>query len=517
MNVAVQNSALCHALRRLWLILLTWARESALCRWYARAARLMENAVQGFFLTRLILHRGGSGRAWEESGLLSALTALADSIPRLLRALYGRARRVLDGSAAFRLLCALGENIPAILSWLLFALVAVPNTYWNNLYSLAIALACTALLFAAAARRKDLRLDVGRFGPYLWGFFFMLCVAVLESGSRRVSLRYWFYYVTAILLALLVFSTVDSLDKLKRLAAFGCAGVPLTFLYALYQRFFLRIENPYYYVDVMTNGEDIPGRVASYFENPNTYAQLLVLMIGVALGLLFASRTPLGRLASLAALGSGLVAIIMTYSRASWVGLAVALCLFVVFAVPGLIPAAVCLVLVMLPFLPSSIFTRFLTIFNPTDASTSSRFPIYSAGVRVWMTSPVTGTGLGSEVSAALAHNSDWYLLPYKFPHYHNIYIQLAVETGLLGLLGYAIGFLRSGRDSLRAVLAPSSDRGLRCLIVGCFSGMAGLMVSGIADFFWQYPRVMTVFWLVFGMMLCGVHLARTRDGQMAR
>lgn len=517
MDMAVQNSSLCHALRRLWLILCAWARESALCRWYARAARLVENAVQGSFLTRLILRRDNAGRAWAESRLLSVLTALADLIPRLLRALYGRARGALDGSAAFRLLCALGENVPAILSWLLFALVAVPNSIWNNLYSLAIALACTALLFAAAARRKDLRLDVGGFDPYLWGFFFMLCAAVLESGSRRVSLRYWFYYATAILLSLLVFSTVDSLDKLKRLAAFGCAGVPLTFLYALYQRFFLRIKNPYFYVDVMTNGQDIPGRVASYFENPNTYAQLLVLMIGVALGLVFASKTPLGRLASLAALGSGLVAIVMTYSRASWVGLAVALVLFVLFALPGLIPAAVCLVLLMLPFLPSSIFTRFLTIFNPADASTSSRFPIYYAGMRVWAMSPVTGSGLGSEVSAALAHNSDWYLLTYKFPHYHNIYIQLAVETGLLGLLGYVIGFLRSGRESLRAVLAPNSDGQLRCLIVGCFSGMAGLMVSGIADFFWQYPRVMVVFWLIFGMMLCGVRLTRTRDGQLAR
>jgi hypothetical protein len=34
-------------------------------------------------------------------------------------------------------------------------------------------------------------------------------------------------------------------------------------------------------------------------------------------------------------------------------------------------------------------------------------------------------------------------------------------------------------------------------------------MVCGLADYFWHYPRVMAIFWLIFGMMLACIRLSR--------
>lgn len=44
---------------------------------------------------------------------------------------------------------------------------------------------------------------------------------------------------------------------------------------------------------------------------------------------------------------------------------------------------------------------------------------------------------------------------------------------------------------------------------IGGAASMAGILVCGIADYIWNYPRVMVVFWFVFAVMLSGVKLAK--------
>lgn len=493
---------------RFFLALWCALANSSLARLYYRVERAILHGFQGSVLWNFVARPGQITKAWENSLICRLLDFLANLIPSLLHRLYRAVQPVWDGSAAFRLLAGMGENVPALLSWLFLLMMVCPHAYWNNMYGLSVAVLALALICAAAMRRPTLRLEVKRFNPYLWAFFFLLCVGVLESSSRRVSLRYFTYFATAILLALAVMSTVSRVSQLKRIAAFGAAGLPFVTLYGLYQRVVLGLENTSSTVDMDLNGE-MPGRIYSFFDNPNTCAQVLVMLLGLTLGLLFASKTVRGKLAAAAALACGLAGILMTYSRASWVGLAAAVFLFILLAERRLIPVLILGAVALLPFLPASIYNRILTIFDPSDSSTSSRFPIYQVGVKIWKLSPITGVGLGSELSASLAHNSGWYHQLFKFPHYHNIYLQLAVETGLLGVVSYVAGFLAACKQALRAIAVPGCDKQVRYMAAGCFSGLAGIMVCGLADYFWHYPRVMAIFWLIFGMMLCAVRLAQ--------
>lgn len=509
MTAITENSRFCRALVRLWLALVLSLWESGTAKVYDRAERAVIRAFRGSVLWNFVSRRGVVLRAWPESVAARLIAFLSDLIPSLLRRLYLRFQPVWDGSAAFALAGGAGRSVPVVLSWLFLLMMVCPHRYWNNAYSLAFAVLTAALICVTAMRRTGgLKLEAARFNPYLWAFFFMLCVGVAESASRRVSLRYLVFFITAVLLSLAVVSSVSRVEQLKRLAAFGAAGMVVSALYAVYQLVVLGITNTSSTVDLDLN-VNMPGRVYSFFDNANTYAQVLVMLLGVTMGLLFASRTLRGKLASLIALGAGLAAIAMTYSRASWVGLAAAVLLFILLAERRLLPVLLLAVVALLPFLPPSIYNRILTIFDFSDSSTSSRFPIYEVGFRIWKTSPITGVGLGSELSSVMAHNSGWYHQLFKFPHYHNIYLQLAVETGLLGAAAYVGGFLAACKDSIRAIAAPQCDKALRYMTAGCVSGLAGVMVCGLADYFWHYPRVMAIFWLIFGMMLCGIKLAR--------
>lgn len=504
MSIVFQESLICRMLLTVYL----WLSESGIARLYRVAENAVIRAFQGSALFRFFSRRSIFTAAWKESVTAAALDRAANAIPAALHRLYCRLQPMWDGSITFRLIAGAGENVPAVISWLFLAMMVTDHGSWNSLYALLCGVASLCLLAVAAMRRPSLRLSVTAFHPYLWCFFFLLCVGVVHAVSPVVSLRYLVYFATAILLALLVVTSVDSLTALKRIAAFGCAGIPVASLFGVYQLVVLGFENSSSTVDMELNA-NMPGRVISFFDNANTFAQVLVMLLALNLGLIFASRTFLGKAAALATFCFGLVGIGMTYSRASWIGLVAAVLLFVLIAERRLIPVLIVGAVALLPFLPASIYNRILTIFNPTDSSTSSRFPIYSVGFKVWKTSPIIGVGLGSELSAKLAHNSGWYHQRFKFPHYHSIYVQLAVELGILGVGSYVAGFLAACKEAIRAVTAPETDRGIRYMTAGCFAGLAGVMVCGIADYFWHYPRVMAIFWLIFGMMLAGAKLAR--------
>lgn len=492
---------------RIWVVLLRWLSDSGVARFCHQVERWVLRCIKGSAVCRWLARPGRFPAWYQESILCRAVDAVANVLPALLRR-SGRFCRAWDGSWIARFAVSCGNHVPALLSWFFLLVMVCPQNMWNNAYSLAIALLGVLLCYAASVSRPALRLRVREYNLYLLIFFAMLLFGVVNSAEFVTSLRYLTYYASAILLALLVVSAVETVEQFKRLVAFGVAGIPVAAGCGLYQRFVLDIQNSEKAVDMAFNA-DLPGRVYAFFENSNTFAQVLVLMIGLALGLLVSSRTLWGKLLSLFALGCGLVAIVMTYSRASWIGLVVAVFLFVLLVERRLIPVLIVGAFALLPFLPASIFNRLLSIFNLADSSTSTRFMIYSSGYKVWSESPFFGVGLGTELAAKAAHTSDWFTDPYWFPHYHNIYIQLAVELGLVGCVACTGGFITSCKESLHALFGAKRDREVYGLTVGCLSGLVGVMVCGLADYLWHYPRVMVIFWLVLGLMLCGAKLAR--------
>lgn len=494
---------------RILMTLIHWLSASGTAHLYYKVESGIISWLKGSVICTFLARPGCITGAWETSVICRLLEWVANVIPTFLRRIFRRFFPVLDNSVVFRTV-VIGESIPVLLSWFFLLMMVCPHENWNNFYSLVFGVICVVLCYCAAIRRPALRLNVRLFNPYLWFFFIMLCVGVLEATSITISLRYLTYFISAILLALLVVSTISDTRQFKRLATFGAAGIPVAAAYGVYQRVVQGIENTSSTVDMELNA-GMPGRVFSFFDNANTFAQVLVMMIGMTLGLLFASRTIRGKLFAFAALACGLLAIAMTYSRASWVGLVVTVFVFVLLAERRLIPVLIVGVIAMLPVLPASIYNRILTIFDFSDSSTSSRFPIYSVGLKIWAGSPITGVGLGSELSAKMAHESGWYFGKFKFPHYHNIYLQLAVELGLVGLITYVAGFISACKETARAVFDADCDRDVRNLTVGCLSGLVGVMVCGLADYFWHYPRVMAIFWLIFGMMLCGAKLAKQK------
>ncbi len=179
---------------------------------------------------------------------------------------------------------------------------------------------------------------------------------------------------------------------------------------------------------------------------------------------------------------------------------------------PKSIPAFAVLCVVMVPFLPDTIWHRVLTIFNPADTSTASRIPLYQAALEVIRTSPVSGAGLGTAAVQDYISDFNLYHAEAPFVHAHNFYLQVWIEAGLLGFLGFVGSMLWNIKKAARTVrhCAPSAARTITC--AGA-AALCGAMVCGLADYLWNYPRVMCIFWFVFALTIAGIKGLPPGDG----
>lgn len=505
----IQGSAVCQFFVLLWGALRGLYDKSLLARGFRAIAAWWKRWWHGSALAHFFFEKEGVlPRSWRDSRLCRGLNLLINLPAALLHWLYQKLRPVWDDSFAARLVFGLGEQVPAATGWLMLAIMIIPYEQWNNAYALMAYILAALLTLAGGMRRRSLRLDVGPVGPYIVCFFVAVCLSWPLSLFPALSARYLFYHVTCILCVLVVTATVETEDQLVRLAGFGCLGMAAASVEGVLQRVG-GLEVSRAFVDVSLNS-DLPSRIYSAYENPNAFAEVLVFLIPVAVGLLLGARSPWWKLVGLVSAALGSLALVMTYSRASWVAFAVAAVVFVFLWNRKLLPLFLGLALACVPLLPSHVFNRILTIFNSgSDSSATSRIYLWEAAIDVLRRSPITGAGLGGDAArGAVWEFGSFHGSRGNFTHAHNMYLQLWLEHGLLGMVTFVLASWNAIKRGAKAAALPGCPPQARLIIIGVAAGMLGSMVGGMADYLFTYPRVMLIFWFTASLLLAGVRMA---------
>lgn len=509
----VQSSVLGRLLLPVWYWLCQRYEHSLLAKILRGIARAWSGAYSGSALLRVACREGCLSKAWSDSVLCRVLTFLLSIPTILLQKLYGAGREVFESSVAARIGFAVVEETPLAVAWLMLGIMVIPFKYWNNAYSFAGFILCFILAACSGMRKKGFRLDLAFLGPWLVAFGAMIFVAWPLSAYPSLSTRFLPYYITCMLCVVVIVCTVETWQHLTRLMSFSCLALVVMSFAGLYQRAQGITVNPSF-VDMNLN-KGMPGRVWSFYENPNTFAEVLLLLIPVAVAYMLCTKSWLGRFLGLFSAGVGCVAMAMTYSRASWVGLAFAAVVFVVLWNRKLIPAGILVALVGLALLPDTVFHRILTIFNTSDTSTNSRFPLYYAAAEFLQQRPVLGAGLGSDAVRQAIGDLNLFHGKDHFVHCHNIYLQVWCETGLVGVISFVGGVLWAIKKGCRTIVTGGGNRVVRMTIIGGASALAGTMLCGMADYIWNYPRVMLIFWFVCALTLAAVRLAGRQEGEV--
>ena len=486
---------------RIWIWLCTAYEESTLHRILAACGRWCTGQIENSRVLAPLCREGAAARAWGSSTVCRLLEWAVNlpgqfAAPVVLRV----AERTFDESFFARLAFDMGDSTSVAQFWCIALLWCIPYERWNNAYSFLAGLLLLAL-FYAGAMRSGRRLEVSRIGAYPALMLAAVVLAVVFSYAPGLSAWFLYYHVSAALLVVVTVSAVRNSGDLRRL----CAGAAVCVLgsgsYGILQRIQGVKVNPSY-VDLKVNA-GMPGRVFSIFDNPNTFAQVLLLLLPLVLALVLISRSWWGRIAAAGIFCVGAAALAMTYSRASWVGFACAMAAFVFLWRPSWIPAFVILCIAAIPFLPSTVWNRILTITNTADSSTSSRVSLYRAALEVIRRSPLTGAGLGTETTQAYIREFNLYHDKAPFVHSHNFYLEVWIQMGLLGVAGFVGSMLWNIKRAAHIVRHSASSPG-RTVAAAAASALCGAMVCGLADFLWNYPRVLCIFWFTFAMAIAG-------------
>lgn len=454
---------------------------------YRRLCKAARESFLGALLTRQDTQKSRT-----DGALTRTLHRLGTRL-HLAEALDGRSLKRLDFSV--------------LAGALLLAMFLCPAQQWNNRLALLLALLLAAVLLVLTMARRRRLLSVRELG---WGFVLFMAASLCGLASAHdlgEAVRVFAFYVTSFLLALTLAAGLSDRAKLRRFLGFLYLAVVCTAVFALWQRLTGVAVNSSQ-TDLAANA-GMPGRVYSSFENPNNYAEFLVLFLPLSFTFTTTLKNKRARLGATALLLLPLAALAMTYSRSGWVSFVLAAAVLLFFCRKRTLPLLAFLALLALPLLPQTVFRRILTIGSTSDSSNLYRVYIWRGTLGLLRRFGLTGVGFGPEnfhpvyVLFCNGHARE-------AQHAHMLWLELWAEMGIAGLISYVtfhFGLLR------RAILAHKTASGsLRMTLAACAAALTGICFSATVEHIWFYPRDMFAFFVLVGVTLAAVRIADTEQ-----
>ncbi|MBQ8577587.1 MAG: O-antigen ligase family protein [Clostridia bacterium] len=296
----------------------------------------------------------------------------------------------------------------------------------------------------------------------------------------------------------LVVNLIRSAEWIDRCLWAVLSSAVLVALYGIYQNFFTVVDTTWQDTEMFS---DISGRVVSTLENPNVLAEYLIMILPVALAGFLISPKASQKLCYLFVGGILGACLIFTWSRGAWLGLLIAVMVFLLMYSKKVMVVGLFGVLAVpfLPFvLPDSILNRFLSIGNLGDTSTSYRVHIWEGVLSMLGDHFLGGIGVGTEVFGEVYPR---YALSgiESAPHSHNLYLQILVETGILGFALFLVFLFTFAKRNFTFYAKPLPQRE-RVLSAALFCGILAVLAQGMTDYIWYNYRVFLVFWLLIGL-----------------
>jgi len=176
-----------------------------------------------------------------------------------------------------------------------------------------------------------------------------------------------------------------------------------------------------------------------------------------------------------------LAAIILSLTRAMWVGIAVSLVLFIIYYKPKILYIAVPILVILVLVLPPSVKNRVLSIVDMSNATNKDRFYMLDIGIRIFKDYPVLGVGpnniekIYDRYRPAEAEHSN--------PHLHNNFIHVLAERGILALLSLIAAFVSLILQLVGKIKKSPPDSMEKMISIAVLFTFIGFLVAGLFEY----------------------------------
>ena len=250
------------------------------------------------------------------------------------------------------------------------------------------------------------------------------------------------------------------------------------------------------------------GRLTGPFRNPIDLATCLAVLLPLVV--VFIGAAAGWRRAGLLLLFTVLLGeLIAITARSGWLSLLVATAVLVLAGRTlrrWLLPAVITAFVIGLAMF--AVTGRLHGAITLTDAGSRDRVYMWQSAWWMIRERPILGQGLNTFMANYLSH----WVGGERLPRYaHNCYLQIAAETGLIGLAAFGwflLSLLGSAWRRLRSLTTTAENR---MLLLGWLGALAAFLVQACFDTNFYSVRFAALFWCLAGLILGAAATARPR------
>ncbi len=329
-------------------------------------------------------------------------------------------------------------------------------------------------------------------GPFKKAFFLFLATSlitvILGEASFIQSFRGWLHYLNAFFFLLLTAKSINTEKRLNQLISIVC-WTTFIFTFVGFYQYIFRIEDISEFTIKTIYDEHVfyAFRVAGVTDIPSSYGLYLTLPVVITVTFyLLPPRSPVFILLFLALLVSAMI----TFTRTSIFAIFVALFTISYARYPNK-------KLRSLFFVMGAVFIYFLTDDFLVQGALLRKWQGYSGRFDIWNTAFSTskinlfsGNGISSGSSLTTIVSS------------HNIFLQFAIEIGIVGLSSFLYLLYHMLKDTLRAYKNNSLSNTVRNLALAMLSIIIAYTINGffLSHVFFSLIPVLH-FWIFLGAL----------------
>ncbi len=485
-----------------------WLYESVIYKAVIWCMEKISFLFKGSVIYKFIYKKSCERAYMESSWLFSLAQKAIEFIAESCSAVYRKIKLLNTDSLNNRVYLSVRNGLSLsyenILGLIMILIAVVPGSMWNNAYGLFLAAGAAFLFMLCVFSKKDYSLNLRGIGMAMLIFMFAVAMAVFNSQNKADSIRVFMFFVTAFVFMGVIASSLNTENKLDKFIGFIYTGVIITSLICIAQGF-IGMETDLLTVDTESSG-DIT-RAFSTFENPNNYAEYLVLFIPFMAAFALNRENKKERVLYLAMLIIPVVALVLTYSRSCWVTFAIAAVLFVLLYDYKLFPYIVVAVILVIPFIPESVMNRILTIGSMDDTSNSYRVDIWRGSIKMLKEWWVSGTGLGPVAFGKVYADFSEFVAKDAM-HSHMLFLEVFLEMGIIGGISFLFWWISTIKRFFTSLVRKKiMGRKIKNIVIASISSLTALtFVSGV-EYIWFYPRVMVMFFAAAGIMISAMNI----------
>ncbi|HDP70072.1 MAG TPA: hypothetical protein ENN38_04595 [Actinobacteria bacterium] len=360
-----------------------------------------------------------------------------------------------------------------------------------------VAISIISLLFSCFKKERSVfpptKLDVS-----VLLFLIVSLMTVFWAYSPPKALATWLRYFGYLILIFVVAYRV----RYKRTIEILLSLFVLSATMSCFIGFNQFLTRPGMSIGMQGLSQEIVARMAGTYINPNFFGEFLVLAIPIGLALTLALNSTRHRIFCGACTAILLFSLVLTYTRGSWLGLAVGLVIFALIVEKRLLWFGV--LLSPLVFKLPGVASRIVSMFDISGGTVACRLRLWNVVFKIISENFLFGIGIGNYLTAFTHYVFKYPELSVGYVQYgaHNSYLTLLAEVGIFGLLaflGVIVVIFKLGYCFTRRV---KNDKFSVYIMGGILASLSAFLVNGFTSNSLLHPRAAVFFWFLAGIAL---------------